>query len=127
MSASGKCLSKMSAPRHPEVSQRFWMLCAKHPLSRLHHLHLHLFSLLPSALTPPCRRQVGIRHTVQIILNSVMFRPYCRIRIGAPLPSNISSPIACINGSSAGFGIHAQFQTYLMTPTLRNVEARSTL
>src|SRR5436305_1795804 len=36
------------------------MLCTKHPLSRLHHLHLQLFSLFLSALIPVRQRQVSL-------------------------------------------------------------------
>src|SRR5271170_6521951 len=35
------------------------MLLPQHPLSRLHHLHLQLFGLLPSSLIPVRRRQIG--------------------------------------------------------------------
>ncbi len=36
-----------------------WMLCAKHPRTRLHYLRLQHFGLLPSALIPVRRRQVA--------------------------------------------------------------------
>jgi hypothetical protein len=40
-------------------SQRGRVLYAKHPLSRLYHLHEQLFGFLPSPLIPKRRRQVG--------------------------------------------------------------------
>jgi hypothetical protein len=41
------------------AGQRGRMLRPEHPLPRLHHLHLQLFRLRPSALVPKRRGQVG--------------------------------------------------------------------
>jgi len=41
------------------AGQRVWMLRAKHPLASLHHLHLQLFGLVPSAFVSVRRRQVA--------------------------------------------------------------------
>ena len=49
-----ECISKIV-----HAGQRAWMLGPQHPLSRLHHLHVQLFRLCPSALVPVRRGQVG--------------------------------------------------------------------